>query len=71
MTYDKALTQYQQHEVFGFIALGMLRDAEAPSEAIYAYSDEVCRRMIVDAQNIVEAFDDDTGLLMVLHARGC
>ena len=49
----------------------MMRDAEAPSEAIYAYSNEVCQRMIVDAQNIVEAFDDDTGLLMVLYAQGC
>jgi hypothetical protein len=74
MTYEEARELYQRHEVFAHIAGGMFDDDcngdMSRFDTIAAFSDEVMARQIVDCQNIVESTPDDTGLLMLLIARG-
>ena len=74
MSYEEARELYQRHEVFAHIAGGMFDDDcngdMSRFDTIAAFSDEVMARQIVDCQNIVESTPDDTGLLMLLIARG-
>lgn len=77
MTYEEARELYQRHEAHIHLMFGMCNDWQdnpqsdaSQFDAISQYADEVTARHVVDCQNIIESTDDDTGLLMMLIARG-
>jgi len=70
MNLDDARELIERHEVYGWIAVGIVDDycngAPLDVARVEGYAAEIDARIVVDGQNAVEGLPGDDGMLFIL-----